>query len=53
MSWAEIGAKRPNYTKIALYGESPSVTRPVRFEIVLVNSIVFVQYGTPYYGMVL
>ena len=46
--WAEIGAKRPIYTKITLYGDH----RPVWFETVLVNSSVFVQYGTLYYGTV-
>jgi len=35
---AEIGAKRPNYTKIALYGDH----RLVRFETILVNSTVLV-----------
>jgi hypothetical protein len=39
--WAEIGAKRPNYTKIALYGDH----RLVRIKTVLVNSTFFVQYG--------
>jgi len=42
MFGAEIGAKRPNYTKIALYGDY----HLVRFETVLVNSTVLVQYGT-------
>jgi hypothetical protein len=48
MFWADIAAKRPIYTKIALYGDH----RPVRFENVLVNSTVLIQYSTAYYGTV-